>query len=76
MFSQGTVFVQHTPESLAGCVREVQRRGAELQREMSLLKHKFDRELVVKVRQLRSVLEDPGSSAQPQVGDWAADQER
>jgi glycosyltransferase involved in cell wall biosynthesis len=76
VFSHGAVFVQHTPESLAQGVRSVQARGAELQKEMEQLKRKFDRELLVKVRHLLSVLEDNAASSQPQVGDWAAHKER
>lgn len=76
VFAHGAIFVPHTPEGLAAGVRAVQARGVELQREMVQLKRKFDRELLVKVRHLRAVLEDSGSTAQPQVGDWAADKER
>jgi glycosyltransferase involved in cell wall biosynthesis len=76
VFAQGAVFVDHTPDSLAAGVRAVQTRGRDLEKDMGQLKRKFDRELSVKVRHLRTVLEDSGASAQPQVGDWAADKER
>jgi hypothetical protein len=76
VFSHGAVFVPHTPEGLAAGVRDVQARGAALQREMEQLKRHFDRELLVKVRHLRSLLEESGSSAKTQVGEWAADKER
>ena len=76
VFDHGAVFVEHTPESLAEGVRAIQARGAALAQEMGQLKRKFDRELLVKVRHLRAVLDENGASVQPQVGDWAADKER
>jgi hypothetical protein len=76
VFSRGAVFVPHTPEGLAQGVRLIQARGAELQREMEQLKREFDRELLVKVRHLRSVLGRENASSQPALRDWAANKER
>jgi hypothetical protein len=74
VFARGAVFAAPTAESIAAGVRAAAANGERLQTEIRALKAEFDRELAVKLRRLRAVL-DPGAPPAARRLDRLADEE-
>jgi hypothetical protein len=75
VFARGTVFVDHTVESLVAGIGAVERRRAELEAEMRVLKRELDASRRARVSCLQSVIAGEPFPFQAPAHDWVAEEE-